>query len=92
MKANKITLKKIRIGYLETMVTNLDADLDWKRESLEEAKKELDEALLVPYDNNDPHDTRNYERNVEYRENEVERLELTISEGEKLLAELEKMV
>ena len=92
MKAHKITRKKIRIGYLETMVTNLDADLDWKRQSLEEAKKELDEALLIPYDNNDPHDTRNYERTIEYRRDEVERIELTISEGEKLLAELEKMV
>lgn len=92
MKANKITIKKIRIGYLETMVTNLDADLDWKRQSLEEAKKELDEALLIPYDDNDSHDARNYERNVEYHRNEVERIELTISEGEKLLAELEKMV
>ena len=92
MKANKITIKKIRIGYLETMVTNLDADLDWKRQSLEEAKKELDEALLIPYDNNDPHDTRNYERTIEYRRDEVERIELTINEGEKLLAELEKMV
>lgn len=92
MKANKITLKKIRIEYLETMVANLDADLDWKRQNLEDAKKELDEALLIPYDNDDTHDTRNYERNVEYRKNEVERLELAISEGEKLLAELEKMV
>ena len=92
MKANKITSKKIRIEYLEMMARNLEAELDWRRQNLEEAKQELDEALLIPYDNNEPDDTRNYERTVKYRRNDVERIELEISEGEKILAELEKMV
>lgn len=92
MKANKITLKKIRIGYFETMVGNLESEIDWKRQNLEEAKQELDEALLIPYDNNNPVDTHNYERTVKYRRDNVERIELEISEGEKILAELEKMV
>lgn len=92
MKANKITLKKIRIGYLETMVTSLEGEIDWRHRGLEDAKKDLDEALLIPYDNDNPNDTHNYERHVEYCKNAVERIELEISEGEKILAELEKMV
>lgn len=92
MKANKITLKKIRLEYLETIINNLEQDLDWKRNALIDARNELEEAMTAPYNNDDKSEVRNHNWNIEYHGNEVERLELQIKEGEKLLAELEKMV
>lgn len=92
MKANKITLKKIRLEYLETIINNLDEKLDWQREALVNERNELEEAMSAPYDNDDESEVRNHNWNLEYHGNEVQRLELQIKEGEKLLAELEKMV
>lgn len=92
MKANKITLKKIRLEYLETIINNLDEKLDWQREALVNERNELEEAMSAPYDNDDEREVRDHNWNLEYHGNEVQRLELQIKEGEKLLAELEKMV
>ena len=92
MKANKITLKKIRLEYLETIINNLDEKLDWQREALVNERNELEEAMSAPYDNDDESEVRNHNWNLEYHGNEIQRLELQIKEGEKLLAELEKMV
>ena len=92
MKANKITLKKIRLEYLETIINNLDEKLDWLRESLVNERNELEETMSTPYDGDNEKEVRNHNWNLEYHGNEVQRLELQIKEGEKLLAELEKMV
>ena len=92
MKANKITLKKIRLEYLEIIINNLDEKLDWQREALVNERNEFEEAMSAPYDNDDEREVRDHNWNLEYHGNEVQRLELQIKEGEKLLAELEKMV
>lgn len=92
MKANKITLKKFRLNYLETMVTNLTDSIDWRRSNLEDSKKDLESAISEPFDNDDDSAVRSHERNVRYYREIVENYESEIAEGEKLLAELEKMV
>ena len=92
MKANKITLKKIRLNYLESMVNSLENDIDWKQKSLQTAQKSLEEAITTPFDNEDERAVRDHNNNVSYYSDAVAQYELEIKEGEKLLAELEKMV
>ena len=44
MKANKITLKKMRIEYLERIAGTLEYEIKSNRNSLEDAKENLEEA------------------------------------------------
>lgn len=44
------------------------------------------------FDNDEPGAVRQHERDIRYAQESVDRYELEISEGEKILAELEKMV
>lgn len=92
MKANKITLKKIRLNYLESMVNSLENDIDWKRRGLQSAQEDLEEAMTATFDNEDEKAVRDHDRNVSYYNDAIAQYELEIKEGEKLLAELEKMV
>ena len=45
MKANKITLKKIRIEYLERIVDDIQSALEYRRNRLNEAKEELERVM-----------------------------------------------
>ena len=92
MKANKITLKKIRIEYLERIVDDIQSALEYRRNRLNEAKEELERVMTELYDNDEPGAVRQHERGIRYAQEAVDRYELEISEGEKILAELEKMV
>ena len=92
MKANKITLKKIRIEYLERIVDDIQNTLEFRRNRLDEAKEELERVMTELFDNDELGAVRQHERDVRYAKEAVDRYELEISEGEKILAELEKMV
>ncbi len=92
MKANKITLKKIRLEYLERIVDDLQSSLDYRRDRIEEAKEGLEEVVTAIFDNEDESAVRDRDRNMGYYNDIIARYEMEVKEGEKLLAELEKMV
>lgn len=89
MKANKITLKKIRLDYLERIANDLQDTLDYKRDRLSEAEEELADFVSTPVEEGAEHSR---DVKIDYRKESIEKMELEIKEGEKLLAELEKMV
>lgn len=79
MKANKITLKRIRIEYLESIVGVLERVIEDNRYELKRAKKDLEEAEIR-------------EDDLQYYSNRVDDFEIRVQVGESLMAELEKMV
>ena len=79
MKANKITLIKMRIGYLEMLANSLEYELKNNREALANARESLEE---VKADNVD----------FRYYQELVDEYEMQVQVGESLMAELEKMV
>lgn len=79
MKANKITLKKMRIEYLERIANSLEYELKSNREALENAKENLEEAKTDKDD-------------FQYYQDRVDEFEAWVQVGESLMAELEKMV
>lgn len=89
MKANKITLKKIRLEYLERIANDLQDTLDYRRNRLSEAEEELADFVSTPVEEGKEHGR---DASISYRKDSIEKMELEIKEGEKLLAELEKMV
>ena len=79
MKFSKITLKKMHIEYLESLINSLEYEVNNNRDAFEYAKKDLKEAEI------------NVE-NLQYYENRVDELEMKVQIGESIMAELEKMV
>lgn len=79
MKFSKITLKKMHIEYLESLINSLEYELNNNRDAFEYAKKDLKEAEIK-------------EENLQYYENRVDELEMKIQIGESIMADLEKMV
>lgn len=79
MKANKITLKKMRIEYLERIADTLEYEIKSNRNSLEDAKENLEEAKTDKDD-------------FQYYQDRVDEFEAWVQVGESLMAELEKMV
>ena len=79
MKANKITLKKMRIEYLERIAGTLEYEIKRNRNSLEDAKENLEEAKTDKDD-------------FQYYQDRVDEFEAWVQVGESLMAELEKMV
>lgn len=78
MKMNKIVLKKVRIEYLEAIVNTLEYEINTNQQALDRIKEQLANA------------TEDFD--IEYYTNNSEILEIKVQEGNKLLAELEKMV
>lgn len=81
MKKNKIILKKFRIDYLETLASIIENTLQGYRETLDKER----EYFTTAVDEKD-------EYNIQYHSEQINDYEARISEGEKLLEELEKMV
>ncbi|WP_294335983.1 hypothetical protein [uncultured Clostridium sp.] len=79
MKFSKITLKKMHIEYLESLINSLEYELNNNRDAFEYAKKDLKEAEIK-------------EENLQYYENRVDELEMKVQIGESIMADLEKMV
>lgn len=79
MKANKITLKKMRIEYLERIAGTLEYEIKSNRDNLENAKENLEEAKTNKDD-------------FQYYQDRVDEFEAWVQVGESLMAELEKMV
>ena len=79
MKFSKITLKKMHIEYLESLINSLEYEVNNNRDAFEYAKKDLEEAEIK-------------EENLQYYENRVDELEMKVQIGESIMAELEKMV
>lgn len=79
MKFSKITLKKMHIEYLESLINSLEYEVNNNRDAFEYAKKDLKEAEIK-------------EENLQYYENRVDELEMKVQIGESIMAELEKMV
>ena len=79
MKFSKITLKKMHIEYLESLINSLEYEVNNNRDAFEYAKKDLKEAEII-------------EENLQYYENRVDELEMKVQIGESIMAELEKMV
>ena len=79
MKANKITLKKMRIEYLERIADTLEYELKSNRDNLDNAKENLEEAKTDKDD-------------FQYYQDRVDEFEAWVQVGESLMAELEKMV
>ena len=77
MKANKITLKKMRIEYLERIAGTLEYEIKSNRDNLENAKENLEEAKT---------DTDDFQ----YYQDRVDEFEAWVQVGESLMAELEK--
>ncbi len=79
MKFSKITLKKMHIEYLESLINSLEYEVNNNRDAFEYAKKDLKEAEIK-------------EENLQYYENRVDELEMKVQIGESIMADLEKMV
>ena len=79
MKFSKITLKKMHIEYLESLINSLEYEVNINRDAFEYAKKDLKEAEIK-------------EENLQYYENRVDELEMKVQIGESIMADLEKMV
>lgn len=79
MKANKITLKKMRIEYLERIAGALEYEIKSNRDNLENAKENLEE-------------TKTDKDDFQYYKDRVDEFEAWVQVGESLMAELEKMV
>lgn len=79
MKFSKITLKKMQIEYLESLINSLEYEVNNNRDAFEYAKKDLKEAEIK-------------EENLQYYENRVDELEMKVQIGESIMADLEKMV
>lgn len=79
MKFSKITLKKMHIEYLESLINSLEYEVNNNRDAFEYAKKDLKEAEIK-------------EENLQYYENRVDELEMKVQIGESIMDELEKMV
>ena len=79
MKANKITLKKMRIDYLERIAGTLEYEIKSNSDNLENAKENLEEAKTDKDD-------------FQYYQDRVDEFEAWVQVGESLMAELEKMV
>ena len=79
MKANKITLKKMRIEYLERIAGTVEYEYNSNRDNLENAKENLEEAKTDKDD-------------FQYYQDRVDEFEAWVQVGESLMAELEKMV
>ena len=79
MKFSKITLKKMHIEYLESLINSLEYEVNNNRDAFEYAKKDLKEAEIK-------------EENLQYYENRVDELEMKVQIGESIKADLEKMV
>lgn len=81
MKKNKIILKKFRIDYLENLASVIENTLQSYQETLDKEREYFNTAV----DENDEYD-------IQYHSEQIKNYEARISEGEKLLEELEKMV
>ena len=92
MKMNKIALKKIRIEYLETVVDRLEREIGYAQRTLESAKESLSEAVARIVAEDDERAVQDRDNDIAYYKQYVESLEIKVQEGNKLLAELEKMV
>lgn len=92
MKMNKIALKKIRIEYLETVVDRLESEIEYAQRALESQKESLSEAVARIVAEDDEIAVQNRDNDIAYYTQCVESLEIKVQEGNKLLAELEKMV
>ena len=79
MKFIIITLKKMHIEYLESLINSLEYEVNNNRDAFEYAKKDLKEAEIK-------------EENLQYYENRVDELEMKVQIGESIMADLEKMV
>lgn len=92
MKMNKIALKKIRIEYLETVVDRLESEIEYTQRALEREKESLSEAVARIVAEDDERAVQDRDNDIAYYKQCVESLEIKVQEGNKLLAELEKMV
>lgn len=92
MKMNKIALKKIRIEYLETVVDRLESEIEYAQRALESGKESLSEAVARIVAEDDERAVKDRDNDIAYYKQCVESLEIKVQEGNKLLAELEKMV
>lgn len=92
MKMNKIALKKIRIEYLETVVDRLESEIGYAQRALESEKESLSEAVARIVAEDDERAVKDRDNDIAYYKQCVESLEIKVQEGNKLLAELEKMV
>lgn len=92
MKMNKIALKKIRIEYLETVVDRLESEIGYAQRALESGKESLSEAVARIVAEDDERAVEDRDNDIAYYKQCVESLEIKVQEGNKLLAELEKMV
>lgn len=92
MKMNKIALKKIRIEYLETVVDRLESEIGYAQRALESEKESLSEAVARIVAEDDERAVKDRDNDIAYCKQCVESLEIKVQEGNKLLAELEKMV
>ena len=92
MKMNKIALKKIRIEYLEAVVGRLENEIGYTQRALESEKESLSEAVARIVAEDDERAVQDRDNDIAYYKQCVESLEIKVQEGNKLLAELEKMV
>lgn len=92
MKMNEIALKKIRIEYLETVVDRLESEIGYAQRALESGKESLSEAVARIVAEDDERAVKDRDNDIAYYKQCVESLEIKVQEGNKLLAELEKMV
>lgn len=92
MKMNKIALKKIRIEYLEAVVDRLESEIEYAQRALESQKESLSEAVARIVAEDDERAVQDRDNDIAYYKQYVESLEIKVQEGNKLLAELEKMV
>lgn len=78
--------------FIETMITQLYTDLNWKRDNLRLALQNLKDSEEEPYDETDPVSIQHRNESIEHYLNDAKEYRLIISECEKLIKELEKMV
>lgn len=77
--------------FIETMISQLYTDLNWKRDNLELALQNLKDSEEQPFDETDPVSVQRRNESIEHYLDDAKEYRLIISECEKLIKELEKM-